>query len=83
MSPASVLAHGGSDSDAFCDDECDWIYGDGYRPSMARDYDVHVRHGCVMLQKRPTWYGYCVCMYTGNRSRQLTSTACCKRVARN
>ena len=65
MSPASVLAHGGSDSDAFCDDKGYWIDSDWYGARLAREEYVHVCHGCVVVLKE--WYGYCLCMYTGNR----------------
>ena len=61
MGPASVLAHGGSDSYAFCDDECDWIDGDWNRARTARKRDVHVvsHGGGVMLwQEKATLYAY-------------------------
>lgn len=45
MGPASVLAHGGGDSYAFCDDECDWIDGDWDGARAAREREVHVGHG--------------------------------------
>lgn len=45
MGPASVLAHGGSDGYAFCDDEGDWIDGDWDRARAAREREVHVGHG--------------------------------------
>jgi hypothetical protein len=45
VGPASVLAHSGGDSDAFCDDERDWVDRDGDRPRAARYREVHVGHG--------------------------------------
>jgi hypothetical protein len=51
VGPASVLAHGGGDSNAFCNDECDWIDCHRYRAGIARQGDVHVGHGGVVV-----WY---------------------------
>ena len=75
MSPASVLAHGGGDSDAFCDYECDWIDGDRNRARAARYGEVNARHGggVVLWQEKATLYGYILCCMreTGIRGRQL------------
>lgn len=49
MGPAGVLAHGGGDSNAFCDDESDWVDGDWNWARAARERDIHVGHGGVGL----------------------------------
>ena len=48
MGPASVLAHGRGDGDAFCDDEGDWIDCDWDGPRATREREVHVGHGVVV-----------------------------------
>jgi hypothetical protein len=56
-----VLAHGGGDGYAFCDDEGDWIDGDWDRARMARDMEIHVGHGgggVVVWKEKATLYGY-------------------------
>ena len=65
MGPASVLAHGGGYSNAFCDDEGDWIDGDWNCARTAGDGEVHVGHGgggVVLWQEKEALYGY-VCSY--------------------
>jgi hypothetical protein len=68
VGPASVLAHGGGDSNAFCNDECDWVDCHWYRARTAREEDVHVGHGGVVV-----WYcrrgRRCLCMYGHGESR--------------
>jgi hypothetical protein len=59
VGPAGMLAHGGGDGDAFCDDQCDWIDCDWYGAGTAREREVHIGHGDVVVwQERPTLYVY-------------------------
>jgi hypothetical protein len=69
VGPASVLAHGGGDSYAFCDDEGDWIDGDWDWARTAGDCEVHVGHGggrVALWQVKDALYGY-VYMLCGMR----------------
>jgi len=44
-----MLAHGGGDSNAFCDDERDWIDRDWNRARAARERETPVGHGGVVV----------------------------------
>lgn len=73
MSPASVLAHGGGDSDAFCHDERHWIDRDSDATGVTGYERVHVGHGgggggCMGESRKANVVCMARCMYTGLRS---------------
>lgn len=55
MSPAGMFAHGGSDSDAFCHDQSDWVDG---------DCDVRVR-GTGAVARMGIFCHGCDCVWWG------------------